>query len=68
MHTAALVVMGRDKKDEESVVEGDGALRREEKQDRQQEVKEVPVAVVEQRVSNLVQGSICELFRVCWIS
>lgn len=61
MHTAALVVMGRDKRDEETVVEGDGAQRREEKQDPQlEEVKEIPVAVVEQRVSNLVQGSICE--------
>jgi hypothetical protein len=46
MHTAALVVMGRDKRDEETVVEGDGVRQIGEK--------------VEQRVSNLVQGSICE--------
>jgi hypothetical protein len=61
MHTAALVVMGRDKRDEETLVEGEGVQGREEKGERTvEEVKEVPVAVVEQRVSNLVQGSICE--------
>lgn len=63
MHTAALVVMGRDKRDEETIVEGDGNPQSEEKEPGQAvvtEVKEVPVAVVEQRVSNLVQGSICE--------
>lgn len=61
MHTAALVIMGRDKRDEETVVEGDGNPQRGEKETSQVvEVKEVPVAVVEQRVSNLVQGSICE--------
>lgn len=63
MHTAALVVMGRDKRDEETIVEGDGNPQSEEKEPGQavaKEVKEVPVAVVEQRVSNLVQGSICE--------
>ena len=61
MHTAALVVMGRDKRDEETLVEGEGVQGREEKGERTvEEVKEVPVGVVEQRVSNLVQGSICE--------
>jgi uncharacterized membrane protein len=61
MHTAALVVMGRDKRDEETVVEGDGVRQIGEKASKQAvEAKEVPVAVVEQRVSNLVQGSICE--------
>mgnify|MGYP006876501374 FL=1 len=64
MHTASLVVMGRDKKDEETIVESDGNRQTEEKQPSQvvgvNDVKEVPVAVVEQRVSNLVQGSICE--------
>jgi hypothetical protein len=63
MHTASLVVMGRDKKDEETIVESDGNRQTEEKQPSQvvgvNDVKEVPVAVVEQRVSNLVQGSIC---------
>lgn len=63
MHTAALVVMGRDKRDEETAVEGDGAPQsREKATDQAMEVKEVPVAVVEQRVSNLVQGSVCEFF------
>jgi hypothetical protein len=68
MHTAALVVMGRDKRDEETVVEGDGSPQRSEKAASQAvEVKEVPVAVVEQRVSNLVQGSICGYFSA-WLA
>ncbi|KAJ9125613.1 hypothetical protein QFC22_000575 [Naganishia vaughanmartiniae] len=60
MHTAALVVMGRNKRDEETPAQGDGVEVCHEKTDEKpEEVKEVPVSVVEQRVSNLVQGSIC---------
>ncbi|KAJ9100093.1 hypothetical protein QFC19_005773 [Naganishia cerealis] len=59
MHTAALVVMGRDKRDEETALQGEGAQSNDEKTPaKPEEVKEVPVSVVEQRVSNLAQGSI----------
>ncbi len=61
MHTASLVIMGVDRKhdaEEEmheisSVVDG-------EKKNVVSQNKERPVGVVEQRVSNLVQGSLCE--------
>ncbi|KAJ9128344.1 hypothetical protein QFC24_000637 [Naganishia onofrii] len=60
MHTASLVVMGKDKRDEETSVQGESVeVRQEKAAGKTEELKEVPVSVVEQRVSNLVQGSIC---------
>lgn len=60
MHTASLVVMGRDKRDEETPAQGESVeVRQEKAAGTTEELKEVPVSVVEQRVSNLVQGSIC---------
>lgn len=68
MHTASLVVMGRDKRDEETPTQGEGADVGQEKTVRNiEELKEVPVSVVEQRVSNLVQGSICKFFRAMYV-
>lgn len=55
--------MGKEAKHEDEALES-GLAAEEREKDR---VREVPVAVVEQRVSNLVQGSLCELTAV-WIS
>lgn len=64
IHTTSLVVMGRpynDKKDEEfqeTSMERKGAKEKE-PSSVGPPTMEVPVAVVEQRVSNLAQGSLC---------
>jgi boron transporter len=61
MHTASLVILGVDRKrdDEEELQEVspgvDGG-----KDQPKWDSKEKPIGVVEQRVSNLVQGSLCE--------
>jgi HCO3- transporter family len=49
IHTRALLVHGVINQDEEVFCDGDGNAR----------LREVPIAVVEQRVSNLAQGSLC---------
>ncbi|KAH0835696.1 HCO3 transporter family-domain-containing protein [Lanmaoa asiatica] len=70
IHTASLVVMGRSsqKPDEEGQTQTSGRhnpvfdSRVEEKRskhDAKDSLQEVPIAVVEQRVSNLVQGALC---------
>lgn len=69
MHTASLVVMGRDKRDEETSVQGESVeVRQEKAAGKTEELKEVPVSVVEQRVSNLVQGSICTSLKAIYVA
>jgi hypothetical protein len=60
MHTASLVVLGVDRKhDEEELADISGLSSVEQQEKVPFERQERPVAVVEQRVSNLVQGSLC---------
>ena len=57
IHTASLVVWEQpttDKRDEENSVEAEKSRR-----DSKHDSCEVPVSVVEQRVSNLAQGALC---------
>jgi len=57
IHTASLVVWGKptnSKRDEENGVEAEKFRR-----DSRNDPREVPVSVVEQRVSNLAQGALC---------
>jgi boron transporter len=49
IHTCALLVYGVINQDEDVLCDGDGNAR----------LRKVPIAVVEQRVSNLAQGSLC---------
>lgn len=56
MHTASLVVMERKGKGDKVDKSESGQVD----SDSRDDYKEVPVSVVEQRVSNLVQGSLCE--------
>lgn len=55
LHTSSLVIMGHEEDRTASPTDSD---RQQEKEPKQR--KEVPVAVVEQRVSNLAQGALCE--------
>jgi len=58
IHTASLVIWGQhtdNKRDEENDVKAEKSRER----DGRHDSREVPVSVVEQRVSNLAQGALC---------
>ena len=58
IHTASLVVWGppgNDKRDEEN----DAGMEKSREGNSRRDSQEVPVSVVEQRVSNLAQGALC---------